>query len=72
MARATIYFPEDLIAELRKRAAASETSISKLVSDAVRSQFEEDTSDIAAYRARSEPVLSVSETRKHLKASGRL
>ena len=73
MSKATVYLPDDLMRELRKRARESAVSLSLIVADAVRQRLSEDAIDIAAYESRnSEVSLTVAEARKHLKDSGRL
>lgn len=71
MTKATVYFPDDLMRELRKRAAESDVSLSQVVADAVRMRLTEDAIDIAAYQARkNEPSRTVAEVRKKLQARG--
>ncbi len=66
MSKATVYLPDDLMRELRRRAAESDVSLSLIVADAVRQRLSEDAIDIAAYEARkSEASLTVAEVPGH-------
>jgi plasmid stability protein len=51
--RATIYLPAEVHRALRLKAAASDRSISDLVSEAVRLSLAEDAEDLAAFEKRS-------------------
>lgn len=46
--RATLYLPPDLLAALRQRAAAANTSLSRAACEALREQLAGDLSDLAA------------------------
>ena len=51
--RATIYLPPEVHRALRLKAAASDRSVSDLVSEAVRLSLAEDADDLAAFDKRS-------------------
>ena len=51
--RATIYLPPQLHRALKLKAAASDRSVSDLVSEAVRLSLAEDADDLAAFEKRS-------------------
>lgn len=51
--RATIYLPAEIHRTLRLKAAASDCSISELVSEAVRVSLAEDAEDLEAFEKRS-------------------
>jgi hypothetical protein len=71
--RATIYLDADLHRALRLKAVAMDSSISEVVSDAVRRSFEEDASDLEAFDARrKEPSLDFEEVVRDLKRRGKL
>ena len=46
--RATLYLPPDLLAALRQRAAAANTSLSRAACEALREQLADDLSGLAA------------------------
>jgi hypothetical protein len=66
--RATIYLDPILHKALRLKAVETSTSVSELVSAAVRESLAEDAEDIAAFEGRvSEPFISYDEMLKRLK-----
>ena len=73
MKRATVYLEEGLHRALKIKALESETSLSDIVNDAVRTTLEEDLEDLAdvASRKREKPV-SYESFLKELKRRGQL
>ena len=71
--RATVYFDPEVHLALRHKAAATETTISDLVNEAVRFSLKEDAEDISAFeKRRREPSLSFEAVLKDLKRRGKL
>ena len=71
--RATVYFEADVHRALRLRAAASDRSISDMVSDAVKVILAEDAEDLAAFsERRSDKSLSFDTFVQGLKRRGRI
>ena len=71
--RSTVYFDPTVHRALRAKAAATDRSISDLVSEAVRLALSEDADDLAALRKRaSEPDLDFEKVVAGLKRSGKL
>jgi type II secretory ATPase GspE/PulE/Tfp pilus assembly ATPase PilB-like protein len=71
--RATVYFDPSLHRALRIKAAETETSVSELVNDAVRSALAEDASDIEAFEVRErEPDYAFEDVVKDLKRRGEI
>ena len=71
--RATIYLDPNLHRALKIKAAETSTSISELVSDAVRQSLSEDAEDLAAFEQRAgEPLISYEDMLKRLKRDGRI
>ncbi len=52
--RATIYLDEDLHRALRMKAAATDRTLSEIVSEAVRRDLAEDAEDLAAFDERED------------------
>jgi heme oxygenase len=73
MKRATVYFDEDLHRALKLKSVECDTSLSEIVSQAVRAALAEDLSDLGdiATRKKEKPV-SYESFLKKLKSSGRL
>ena len=71
--RATVYFEPNLHRALRLKAAATDTSISELVNEAVKEALAADAEDLAAFDERSaEPDLRFEDVLKDLKRRGKL
>ena len=71
--RATVYFDPALHRALRLKAAATDSSISELVNDAVRAALAEDAEDLAAFdERRNEPALLFEDLVKDLKQRGQI
>lgn len=71
--RATIYLESSLHRALKLKAAASDRSISEIVTEAVRRALAEDAIDLeAAERRKNEPDLEFAAVVKSLKRRGRL
>jgi hypothetical protein len=52
--RSTVYFEESLHRALRIKAAETDSSVSELVNEAVRSALAEDAADLAAFEERTD------------------
>jgi plasmid stability protein len=71
--RSTIYLPAEVHRALRLKAAASDRSISDLVSEAVRLSLAEDAEDLEAFDKRArERSLSFENVVKALRRRGKL
>ena len=71
--RATVYFDPLLHRALRIKAAETETSVSELVNEAVRSALAEDANDIEAFEVRdTEPDYAFEDVVKDLKRRGKI
>ena len=71
--RSTVYFDPQLHAALRLKAAATDSSLSEIVNNAVRAALAEDQEDLAAFAQRvSEPTMSYEALLDDLKANGKL
>lgn len=71
--RATIYFQPEIHRALRLKAAASDTSISDVVNDAVKLTLAEDAEDLEAFEKRQrEPNLDFEQFVKALRRRGKL
>ena len=71
--RATVYFPASLHRALRMKAAASDRSISDLVSEAVRLSLAEDAEDLEAFEERAkEKSVKFEDIVKSLRRRGQL
>jgi hypothetical protein len=71
--RATIYIDSELHRALRMKAAETSSSISEIVSHAVKLALAEDAEDLAAFEERAkEPLVSFEDVLKELKRNGRI
>jgi plasmid stability protein len=71
--RATVYFDSELHRALKLKAAASDRSISDVVSEAVRQALAEDAADLAAFADRErETTISFDRFVRDLERRGRL
>jgi hypothetical protein len=71
--RATIYIDPELHRALRIKAAETSSSISEIVSHAVKLALAEDAEDLAAFEQRaSEPAVAFEDVLKKLKEDGRI
>ena len=71
--RSAIYFDPEIHQALRLKAAATETSISDVVNEAVRQTLLEDASDLEEFeKRRGEPSLDFEEVLQRLRRSGKL
>jgi metal-responsive CopG/Arc/MetJ family transcriptional regulator len=71
--RSTVYLDADLHQALRLKAAATDTSLSELVNDAVRAALAEDREDLEAIEQRTgEPVMAYEEFLGYLTSHGKL
>lgn len=73
MKRATVYFDEDLHKAIKLKAIESETSLSEIVNEAVRSTLAEDMSDLRDIESRKgEGEISYEAFLKQLKKRGQI
>ncbi len=71
--RATVYFDPSLHRALRLKAAATDSSISELVNEAVKAALAEDANDLEAFEVReSEPDYAFEDVVKDLKRRGKI
>ena len=71
--RATVYFEPYLHRALRLKAAATDSSVSELVNEAVREALAEDADDLAAFEDREkESELMFEDVVKDLKRRGKI
>jgi hypothetical protein len=71
--RATVYFDPDIHRALRLKAAASDSSMSDIVNQAVRLSLAEDAEDLEAFQRRKrEPNMDFEQFVKALKRRGKL
>jgi hypothetical protein len=71
--RATVYFDPYLHRALRLKAAETDSSVSKLVNEAVREALAEDAEDLAAFEERKkESELWFEDVVKDLKRRGKI
>lgn len=71
--RSTVYFEPAIHNALKLRAAASDTSISELIDEAVRLLMREDQEDLAAVRQRAkDPEISYEYLLNSLEADGKI
>lgn len=71
--RSTVYFAPEIHNALKLRAAASDTSISELIDEAVRLLMREDQEDLAAIKQRiNEPEISYEALLNSLEADGKI
>lgn len=71
--RSTIYLDEELHRALKIKAAATDRTISELVSEAVRRDLAEDAEDLAAFDERAdEPSVAFEEVVRSLRERGKL
>jgi hypothetical protein len=71
--RATIYIDPELHRALRMKAAETSSSISEIVSHAVKLALAEDAEDLAAFEQRAkEPLVAFEDVLKKLRKDGRI
>ncbi len=71
--RATLHFDPKLLKAVQLKAAETETSVSAIVSQAIKNYLNEDTEDLSAFRVREkEPCVSLEQALKKLKSSGKI
>lgn len=69
--RVTVYLQPDLHRALRIKAAETDTSVSDLVNEAVRTALAEDAEDLAAFEERArEPTVAFEDAVRDLKRRG--
>jgi len=71
--RVTVYFDPEIHRALRIKAAETDTSVSDLVSEAVKASLADDAEDLAAFELREpEPNLPFEDVVKDLRRRGKL
>ena len=71
--RATVYFDPTLFRALQLKAVETESSVSEIVSYAIKQYLNEDAEDLAAFKTRSkERGVSFEEVVKKLKREGKI
>ncbi len=71
--RATIYFDPKLLRALQLKAVETESSVSAIVSKAIKTYLSEDAEDLAAFEERAkEPGVSFEQVLKKLKRDGKI
>ncbi|WP_438862647.1 ribbon-helix-helix domain-containing protein [Neptunicella sp.] len=71
--RSTVYFEPAIHNALKLKAAASDSSVSELIDEAVRLMMREDQEDLAAIRQRvDEPEISYETLINSLQADGKI
>jgi len=71
--RVTIYFDPKLFRAIQLKAVETESSVSGIVSDAIKSYLSEDADDLAAFEERArEPGASFEQVLKKLKRDGKI
>ncbi|MCH7917271.1 MAG: CopG family transcriptional regulator [Planctomycetes bacterium] len=71
--KATIYLDPDIHRALKIKAAATSTSISELIDNAIRHELALDEEDLRTFDDRaSEPTVSFEKVLKDLKANGKV
>ncbi len=73
MRRSTIYLEPEIHQSLRLKSAATGTSVSDLVNEAVRAMLAEDAEDLAAFEERAdEPLVALEDAVAYLGRHGEL
>jgi hypothetical protein len=71
--RATVYFDPTLFRAIQIKAVETETSVSAIVSEALKQYLSEDAEDLAAFDERAtEPGVSFEDVVKRLKREGKI
>jgi hypothetical protein len=71
--RATVYFDPKLYKALQLKAVETESSMSEIVSSAIKQYLSEDAEDLSAFDTRSkEPGVSFEKVVKKLKREGKI
>ena len=71
--RATVYFEPQLLKAIQLKAVETETSVSSIISEAIRHYLSEDAEDLAAFDDRGkEASVSFDEFVKRLKRDGKI
>jgi len=71
--RATVYFDPKLLKAIQLKAVETESSVSAIVSEAIKTYLSEDAEDLAAFRERAkESGVSFEEVLKKLKRDGKI
>ena len=71
--RATVYFDAELHKVLRLKSAETDSSVSELVNEAIRSSLAEDFEDVASFKEREdESDIPFSDVVQDLRRRGRL
>lgn len=71
--RATVYFDPRLFKAIQLKAVETDSSVSAIVSEAIRTYLSEDAEDLAAFDKRAkEPGISFEQVLKKLKRDGKI
>ena len=71
--RATVYFDPKLLKAIQLKAVETESSVSAIVSEAIKTYLSEDAEDLAAFDERAnEPSVSFEQVVKKLKRDGKI
>ncbi len=71
--RATVYFDSRLLRAVQLKAVETESSVSAIVSEAIKSYLSDDAEDLAAFEERAkEPGVSFEQVLKKLKSDGKI
>lgn len=71
--RATVYFDPKLLRAIQIKAVETESSVSAIISKAIKSYLSEDAEDLAAFDERAkEPGASFEQVLKKLKRDGKI
>ncbi len=71
--RATVYFDPKLLKAIQLKAVETESSVSAIVSQAIKTYLNEDAQDLASFDERAkEPSVSFEQVVKQLKRDGKI
>jgi hypothetical protein len=71
--RATVYFDPNLLKAIQLKAVETESSVSAIVSEALKTYLNEDAEDLAAFKERAkESSASFEQVLKKLKRDGKI
>lgn len=71
--RATVYFEPGLLKAIQLKAVETDSSVSAIVSEAIKTYLSEDAEDLAAFDERAkEPSISFEQVVKKLKRDGKI
>ena len=71
--RATVYFDPKLLRAVQLKAVETESSVSAIISNAIKTYLSEDAEDLAVFEERAkEPGISFEQILKKLKRDGKI